>query len=126
VVADTQPYHDRFACDLCQPEQRPAIGSREAPRHRVVHADPVDAQRPRPRDRPLVGASVQRGTKNLMYGLREQLAVFVRQAAQVDKETRRPNMLHSPSPRSATSASIESYTLPSGMSSPGPDGRRLS
>jgi hypothetical protein len=54
VVADAQPYHDRFACDLCQPEQRPAIGSREAPCHRVVHADPVDTQRPRPRHRPLV------------------------------------------------------------------------
>jgi peptidoglycan/LPS O-acetylase OafA/YrhL len=33
VVADAQPYHDRFACDLCQPEQRSAIGSGEAPCH---------------------------------------------------------------------------------------------
>ena len=35
-----------------------AIGSREAPGHRGVHADPVDAQRPRPRHRPLVRAVV--------------------------------------------------------------------
>ncbi len=74
-----------FPCDLGQPEQRPAIGSREAPCHRVVHADPVDAQRPWPRHRPLVGASLQRGTQNLMHGLREQLAGLVRQAAQVDQ-----------------------------------------
>jgi pyruvate/2-oxoglutarate dehydrogenase complex dihydrolipoamide acyltransferase (E2) component len=40
-----------------------------------------------------------------MHGLHEQLAVFVRQTAQVDQETRRSNVLHSPAPRSAASAS---------------------
>ena len=38
---------------------------------------------------PPCGASVKRGTENLMHGLHEQLAVLVRQAAQVDQETRR-------------------------------------
>jgi hypothetical protein len=36
-----------------------------------------------------VGASVQRGPENLVYRLHEQLAVLVRQAAQVNQETRR-------------------------------------
>src|ERR1035437_5429022 len=67
----------------------------------------------------LWGASVQRGTENLMHGLHEQLAVLIRQAAQIDQETRRANILHSPAPRSATSAYIESYALPSGTPSPG-------
>ena len=74
VAANSQPHHDRFACDLCQPEQRPAAGSCEAPGHRVVRADPVHAQRPGPRRFPFMGASIQRGTKNLMHGLHEQLA----------------------------------------------------
>jgi hypothetical protein len=82
----------------------------------------MDAQRSRQRLGPLVGASVQRGTENLRYGLHEQLMMLVRQAAQV----RRANILHSPAPRSATSASIESYTLPTGTSSPGRDGYLLS
>jgi len=126
MIADAQPHHDGFACDLHQPEQRPAVGSREAPCHRVVRADPMDAQGSRPRLGPLMGASVQRGTEDLMYGLHEQFAVLVGQAAQVDQETRRANILHSPAPRSATSASIESYTLPSGTSSPDRGGCLLS
>ncbi len=69
-----------------------------------------------------MSTSVQRRAENLMDGRYEQFAVLIRQTAQVDQETSRANILHSPVPRSATSASIESYTLPSGMSSPGADG----
>src|SRR5580698_359421 len=60
--------------------------------------------------------------ENLVHGQPEQLAVLVGQAAQVRQETRRPDVLHSPTPRSASSSSIESYTLLSGTSSPGRDG----
>ena len=49
VIADPQPDDDRIARYLCQPEPCPAVGAGEAPGHRVVPADPVDAQGPGPR-----------------------------------------------------------------------------
>jgi hypothetical protein len=49
MVADAEPHDDGFPVNLGQPEQRPAIWRGKAPRHRVVRANPVDAQGPRPR-----------------------------------------------------------------------------
>jgi hypothetical protein len=86
----------------------------------------VDAQGPWPRCSAGVRAIVQSRTQHLMDRVGEHLAVLIRKAAEVRQEARRPDVLHSSGPRSASSASIESYTFLSGTSSPGRDGYRAS
>src|ERR1700730_4005038 len=122
VIADPQPDDDRIARYLCQPEQCPAVGAGEAPGHRVVPADPVDAQCPGPRCSASMCPSVQGGTQQLMDRSGEHLAVLVRKAPEIRQEARRPDVLQPSEPRSASSASMESYAFPSGASSPGRDG----
>jgi hypothetical protein len=45
--------------------------------------------------------------------------MLIEKAAEIRQKAGRPDVLHSSGPRSASSASIESYTFPSGTSSPG-------
>jgi len=66
--------------------------------------------------------SVQGGTQQLMDGSGEHLAVLVRKAPEIRQEAGRPDVLHPSELRSASNASMESYTFPSGASSPGRDG----
>jgi len=65
--------------------------------------------------------SVQGGTQQFMDSSCEHLAVLVRKPPEIRQEARRPNVPQPSEPRSASSASMESYTFPSGASSPGRD-----
>lgn len=66
--------------------------------------------------------SVQGWTQQLMDRGGKHLAVLIRKAPEICQEARRPDVFHPSEPRSASSASMESYTLPYGASSPGRDG----
>lgn len=69
-----------------------------------------------------MGASLQCRTEDIVHYLDELLTVLVWQSAQVSWEAGGTDILHWSKSRSATSSSIDSYTLPTGTSSPGREG----
>jgi len=75
-----------------------------------------------PRMRRKYVPSVQGGTQQVMDRSGEHLAVLVREAPEIRQAAGRPDVLYPSEPRSASSASMESYTFPSGASPPGRDG----
>jgi hypothetical protein len=116
VIADPEPDEDRLAAEFFHAEQGAPVRPGEAPGHRVVHTDSVDAQRPWPQAGPGVRACVERGTEQGMHRLDEHLAVLFWQPSQIGQEGQCSEVLHWSSWRSASRSSIESYSLPVGSS----------
>jgi hypothetical protein len=127
---------NRCRCHGCQsaarqqqvrrlPQPAGTAPGHQAPRSSMSSSSPcrpVDTQGPRPGNSTGMRPSIQSRTQQLMDRDSEHLAVLIRKAAEVHQEAGSPDVLHSSGPRSASSASIESYTFPSGTSSPVRDG----
>ncbi len=94
VIPNAQPHQDGFTCDLRQSEQGPAVGSREAPCHRIVRSNAVNTQRFRPWHSARMRTSLQRRAEYIVHRLGEQLAVLLWQPTQIRQEARCPDVLH--------------------------------